>query len=116
MRGAGPSDSLPVPTGATGVPAREHLRLLQRNGISLYLVTESAPTEDKPGVTLAPPADASRPTVNLIFHVKDVRATYQALQAGGLKFLTPPYQPSWGGWRVFAQDPDGHLIEIEQAE
>lgn len=93
-----------------------HLRLLSRDGVSLYLVTESPPTGDKPGVTLAPPADARRPSVNLIFHVKDVRTTCRALMAGGLEFLEPPHQPTWGGWRVFAQDPDGYLIEIEKAE
>ncbi len=94
----------------------EHLRLLQRPGISLYLVTESLPTEDKPGITLAPPADTARPPVNLIFHVRDVRATHEELRTRGLSFLAPPSQPEWGGWRVFALDPDGYLIEIEQPE
>jgi hypothetical protein len=27
--------------------------------------------------------------------------------------LTPPKQPRWGGWRCFAHDPDGYLIEVE---
>jgi catechol 2,3-dioxygenase-like lactoylglutathione lyase family enzyme len=92
----------------------EALRRLERDGVTLYLVTESPPTPDKPGVTLAPQADLQRPSVNLIFRVSDVRATYQSLKAGGLVFLTPPQQPPWGGWRCFAQDPDGYLIEIEQ--
>lgn len=92
----------------------ETLRRLERTGVSLYLVTESPPTSDKPGVTLAPPAERARPSVNLIFRVRDVRATYKALAQHGLRFLTPPQQPPWGGWRCFAQDPDGYLIEIEQ--
>lgn len=90
------------------------LRRLERAGASIYLVTESPPTSDKPGVALAPPADKARPSVNLIFRVNDVNATYEALSAGGLRFLTRPQQPPWGGWRCFAQDPDGYLIEIEQ--
>lgn len=94
----------------------EHLCLLQHDGISLYLVTESPPSEDKPGITLTPAPDAGRPAVNLVFHVRDVRACYESLRAGGLEFLAPPRQPPWGGWRVFTQDPDGYLIEIEQAE
>ncbi|HEX7718934.1 MAG TPA: VOC family protein, partial [Woeseiaceae bacterium] len=57
-----------------------------------------------------------RTAINLIFHVRDVRATYAALKKQGLEFLTPPQQPAWGGWRVFTRDPDGYLIEIEQAE
>jgi len=90
------------------------LRLLERPGVTLYLVSESPPTPDKPGVTLAPPSQNDRPSVNLIFRVSDARATYAALAKIGLKFLAPPQQPSWGGWRCFAQDPDGYLIEVEQ--
>ncbi len=91
------------------------LRRLERPGISLYLITESPPTSDKPPVTLAPPALRARPPVNLIFHVSDVRATHKALVSLGLQFLAPPQQPAWGGWRCLAQDPDGYLIEIEQS-
>jgi catechol 2,3-dioxygenase-like lactoylglutathione lyase family enzyme len=91
-----------------------NLRRLERPGISIYLVTESPPTVDKPNVTLAPPSDRSKPSVNLVFRVADVRAAHKALASLGLKFLAPPQQPSWGGWRCFAQDPDGYLIEIEQ--
>ncbi|MBN8481226.1 MAG: VOC family protein [Xanthomonadales bacterium] len=100
-----------------GFRTTEHLpalRRLERAGATLYLVTESPPTEDKPGVTLAPPSDPERPSVNLIFRVTDVRATHAALSELGLAFLAPPHQPAWGGWRCFAQDPDGYLIEIEQ--
>ncbi len=92
----------------------ETLRRLERSGATLYLVTESPPTVDKPQVTLAPLPDQQRPSVNLIFRVSDVRATYQSLADRGLRFFTPPQQPPWGGWRVFTQDPDGYLIEIEQ--
>jgi len=52
--------------------------------------------------------------VDLVFRVRDVRETHRALGETGLSFLTPPQQPPWGGWRCFAQDPDGYLIEIEQ--
>ncbi|HUG97570.1 MAG TPA: VOC family protein [Gammaproteobacteria bacterium] len=100
--------------GLEKVQHLDHLRLLQRAGMSLYLATESPPTEDKPTVTLAPPRASDRTPVNLIFHVKNVRATYSALKEKGLEFLAPPNQPPWGGWRVFTRDPDGYLIEIEQ--
>jgi catechol 2,3-dioxygenase-like lactoylglutathione lyase family enzyme len=92
----------------------EGLRRLQRSGVSLYLVTESPPTVDKPGVTLAPNSQTDQSPVNLIFRVRDVHATHAALRDLGITFLAPPAQPSWGGWRAFAQDPDGYLIEIEQ--
>lgn len=92
----------------------DSLRRLERPGATLYLVLTSPPTPEKPGVTLAPPPVPERPSVNLIFRVKDVRRTYDELSTGGLRFLTPPQQPPWGGWRCFVQDPDGYLIEIEQ--
>jgi len=92
----------------------ETLCRLERPGVSVYLVSESPPTSDKPNVTLTPPHRSSKPPVNLIFRVTDVRATHRALVSLGLQFLAPPKQPPWGGWRCFAQDPDGYLIEIEQ--
>ncbi len=88
--------------------------LLRRGNLQLFLVEESPPTLDRPGITLAPPAEAARMAVNLVFEVEDAHAEYAALIARGLAFLTPPAQPPWGGWRCFAQDPDGYLIEIEQ--
>ena len=92
----------------------KHLRRLERPGVSLYLIAESPPTLDKPTVALMPLAKASEPSVNLVFHVRDVRATVSALRECGLEFLSPATQPPWGGWRAFAQDPDGYLLEIEQ--
>jgi catechol 2,3-dioxygenase-like lactoylglutathione lyase family enzyme len=92
----------------------ESLRRLDRPGATLYLVLTSPPTADKPGITLTPPSTKEHPSVNLIFRVKSVLETHAALAAGGLKFLTPPQQPPWGGWRCFVQDPDGHLLEFEE--
>lgn len=92
----------------------ESLRRLERPGATLYLVLTSPPTADKPDVTLAPSPARGRPSVNLVFRVKDVRTVHAALSASGLSFLTPPVQPAWGGWRCFAQDPDGYLVEVEQ--
>ncbi len=91
-----------------------HIPLLSYGNLQLFLVEESPPTGDRPGVTLTPPEKAGQMPVNLVFEVDDVRAEYASLSARGLRFLTPPAQPPWGGWRCFAQDPDGYLIEIEQ--
>ena len=88
--------------------------LLRRGDLQLFLVEASPPTDDRPGVALTPPADAAQMPVNLVFEVDDVHADVEALSSRGLRFLTPPAQPPWGGWRCFAQDPDGYLIEIEQ--
>ncbi len=91
-----------------------HIPLVRRGNLQLFLVEESPPTDDRPGVSLIPPGDYSRMPVNLVLEVVDVMAEYEALKARGLRFLTPPAQPPWGGWRCFAQDPDGYLIEVEQ--
>jgi catechol 2,3-dioxygenase-like lactoylglutathione lyase family enzyme len=90
------------------------LALLALGPMLLYLVTHSDPTPDKPGVTLACTNGADRTGVNLVFRVADCQAVYDALARRGVAFLTPPRQPPWGGWRCFARDADGYLIEIEQ--
>ncbi len=90
------------------------IALLAREPMLLYLVTESLPTPDKPSVTLGITNTRERTPVNLVFRVDDCRAAYTEMSANGVQFLTPPQQPSWGGWRVFARDPDGYLIEIEE--
>lgn len=90
--------------------------LLALDGVSLYLVTESPPTMDKPTVTLGVTSTNSRTPVNLVFHVLDCRQVYADLLQQGMRFLTPPQQPEWGGWRCFAQDPDGYLLEFVTEE
>lgn len=93
----------------------EHIALIERDGIFLYLFFESPPTEDKPGVWLKPPANPGEGSAILCFRVDDCRAVHEVLVRSGLEFLTPPKTPPWGGWRCFALDPDGHVIEIEES-
>jgi catechol 2,3-dioxygenase-like lactoylglutathione lyase family enzyme len=88
--------------------------LLTRDTMLLYLVTHSPPTPDKPSVTLTAPTTTAHTPVNLVFRVEDCRAAYEQLVALGVTFLTPPQQPPWGGWRCFARDPNGYLVEIEE--
>lgn len=92
----------------------ESIALLELGPMLLYLVTESPPTPDKPSVTLANTNTETRTSVNLVFRVSDCQAVYEELYQRGVEFLAPPQQPAWGGWRCFARDPDGYLIEIEQ--
>jgi len=91
-----------------------HIALLRRGRLELFLVEESPPTDDRPGVALIPQADRTRSAINLVFEVEDARAEYETLRGRGLEFLTEPRRPPWGGLRCFAHDPDGYLIEIEQ--
>lgn len=93
---------------------QDAIALLELEMMRLYLVTQSPPTADKPDVTIAPPSNRCETPVNLVFRVKDCRATYVLLKRRGVEFLTAPQSPPWGGWRVFTRDPDGYLIEIEE--
>ena len=87
------------------------------NGVlNLYLFTMSLPTPDKPTVTLENLNRTGRTSVIIDLMVDDCRAAYRLLVDNGVDFLTPPHQPPWGGWRCFALDPDGYLIELEESD
>ena len=83
-------------------------------GARLSLAEQGHPAEDRPGVTMAPPDDASKANVVIVLEVSDAQAVYAALESRGARFLAEPYNPSWGGSRFFCVDPDGYLVEIEQ--
>lgn len=96
------------------VEAADGIVLLERAGFFLYLVSPSPPTPDKPSITLSPPPARDTTPVNIVFRVSDCLAAHSALSDAGVRFLTPPAQPPWGGWRCFTRDPDGYLIEVEE--
>jgi len=77
----------------------------------LLLVTGGGPTDDKPGVTFAPPPDESRVSHSITIRVPDCEEAYETLRSRGAAFLTPPHH--WGReTRCFFRDPDGHLLEL----
>ena len=82
-------------------------------GTWLLLVTGGPPTDDKPSVTFAFPADPDRVDSELIIGVPDCRAAHAILEARGATFLTPPVESPWE-IRAFFRDPDGHLFEISE--
>lgn len=92
----------------------ETIVALSRGPMLLQLFTHSPPTPDKPKLTLANTNTADATSVVLEFIVADCRAAYDELLTLGVEFLTPPQVPPWGGWRCFARDPSGYLIEIEE--
>ena len=79
----------------------------------LLLVEGGAPTDDKPGVTLAPPSDPNRRDNLFTIRVDDCQATYELLRARGGTFLTEPLT-NGAETRCFLRDPDGHLFEISE--
>jgi catechol 2,3-dioxygenase-like lactoylglutathione lyase family enzyme len=82
-------------------------------GVWLLLVEGGGPTEDKPTVTLAPPADPDERDNLFTIRVDDCQATYELLRARGGEFLTPPVNRG-SETRCFLRDPDGHLFEFSE--
>lgn len=87
--------------------------VLRLGGAWLLLVTGGGPTDDKPTVTLAPPADPDVRDQLFTMRVDDCQATYDELRGRGATFLTPPLV-SGAETRCFLRDPDGHLFEISE--
>ncbi|MCV0403846.1 MAG: VOC family protein [Chloroflexi bacterium] len=91
----------------------EDSTVLSFSGSWLLLVSGGGPTEDKPGVTLAPPADPSRVDHLFTIRVPDCQASYEVLRGRGAEFLTPPVTHG-AETRCFFRDPDGNLFEISE--
>jgi catechol 2,3-dioxygenase-like lactoylglutathione lyase family enzyme len=79
----------------------------------ILLVTGGPPTEDKPTVTFAAPADPDVVSRAWTIRVPDCRAAYDLLRTRGAAFLTEPVERGHEV-RCFLRDPDGHLIELSE--
>jgi catechol 2,3-dioxygenase-like lactoylglutathione lyase family enzyme len=79
----------------------------------LILNVGGGPTDDKPAVTLAPPADLDRASAFLNIRVADISKAYAEWSAKGAEFLTEPKDHE-REIRAYIRDPDGHLIEVGQ--
>jgi catechol 2,3-dioxygenase-like lactoylglutathione lyase family enzyme len=82
-------------------------------GTWLLLVEGGGPTDDKPTVHLAPPADPDVRDNLFTIRVEDCELAYQQLVSRGGGFLTPPIRHG-GETRCFLRDPDGHLFELSE--
>lgn len=71
------------------------------------------PTDDKPTVTAAPPADPDRLSIAMNLRVADIHACYDLWRARGAHFLTEP-KVREDEIRCYVRDPDGYLIEVGQ--
>ena len=79
----------------------------------ILLVSGGPPTDDKPSVTFAAPADPDVVSRAWTIRVPDCHAAYRTLAERGAEFLTPPIQHG-REVRCFLRDPDGHLIELSE--
>ena len=82
-------------------------------GSWLLLVTGGGPTDDKPTITFAPPADPNRVSAEVTIRVPDCEGAYRTLRARSAEFLTPPVRHGYET-RCFLRDPDGHLFELSE--
>lgn len=98
--------------GATVVLERDPVILKIANSW-LILNVGGGPTDDKPTVRLAPPADPDISSGFLNFRVRDIAQAYRDWSARGATFLTEPKDHGYE-IRAYIRDPDGHLIEVGQ--
>ena len=98
--------------GATVVLERDPV-ILKIAHSWLFLNVGGGPTDDKPAVTLAPPADPGLASAFLNIKVADIGAAYAEWSARGAEFLTEA-KDHGREIRAFIRDPDGHLIEVSQ--
>jgi lactoylglutathione lyase len=87
--------------------------ILRFHNSMIVLNVGGSPTDDKPTVTMAPPADPDTVSIALNIRVADIQTVYHAWRERGAQFLTPP-QHRDGEIRCYLRDPDGYLIEIGQ--
>ena len=99
--------------GAEVYRAYDSSVVLRFLGSWLLLVEGGPPTDDKPTVTLASPADADLRDNLFTIRVADCRVVYETLRSRGAAFLTPPVEHG-SETRCFVRDPDGHLFELSE--
>lgn len=71
------------------------------------------PTDDKPTVTLRPPANPDEVSNFMNIRVADIATCYENWKSRGADFLTEP-KDHGGEIRCYMRDPDGYLIEVGQ--
>ncbi|MEU4421843.1 VOC family protein [Actinoplanes sp. NPDC024001] len=93
-----------------------YAKLVNGTGI-LHLAAQGDPPPDRPQVALRAPDDtASAVAAAIVVQVANCRQACIELVAAGVNLLTEPVEPEWGGEvRAFLRDPDGHLVEINEA-
>jgi lactoylglutathione lyase len=98
--------------GADVVRDRDPVILALAN-TRIVLNAGGGPTDDKPAVRLAPPADTDVSSGFLNLRVRDIAQAYRDWSARGATFLTEPKDHGYE-IRAYIRDPDGHLLEVGQ--
>ncbi len=102
--------------GATVRLRLQHYALLEAGTQRLHLAVTACPPPDRPQIALAPASTPDSRPFLLVLQVRDCDSAAESIAALGAQVLGPPTVPPWGGERrCFALDPDGHLLELNQA-
>ena len=99
--------------GGEAVLAGPEFSIVALGGSWVTITLSAGPTEDKPGVTLEPPADPSRVSAFMNLRVANIREACATWSAKGARFLTPPLDRGQE-IRCYLRDPDDHLLEVGQ--
>ena len=86
---------------------------LKLGNIWLIINVGGGPTDDKPEVLAAPPANPNILSIFLNLRVTDIRRYYDLWYSRGAKFITEPKVHA-RELRCYMRDPDGYLIEVGQ--
>lgn len=73
------------------------------------------PTDDKPAVTLKPPANPDSVSSFMNIRVADIEDCYRRWRDRGATFLTEPKEHEYE-FRCYMRDPDGYIIEVGQSK
>ena len=73
------------------------------------------PTDDKPGIYLAPPKGGEAVSSFMNIRVADIQACYKLWKSRGAQFITEPKE-KYGETRCYIRDPDGYIIEVGQSK
>ena len=74
-------------------------------GARLSLAEQGHPADDRPGVTMAAPADPSVANVVLVVEVDDARAEHERLAEAGVRFLAEPVRAAVGRLPLLLRRP-----------
>ena len=72
------------------------------------------PTPDKPDISVVNYEPGNTVSTFMNLRVADIQACYEQWSAKGAEFITPPIDRG-AEIRCYMRDPDGYLIEVDQA-
>lgn len=83
--------------------------------LRLSLTQAGSTIPELDGVRLDAGASGGSCAAMVVLEVPDACASWKELTRASVVTRSEPWEPPWGGCRFFVSDPDGYLVEVEQA-